>query len=121
VNLITTPDSIPPYWQKSVIVWKYRRGDPIGEEIMLKERSPLFNVDKIKIPMFIAHGAHDVRIKQTDSDKIVAALRERNVPCEYLLFSNEGHGLNSLQNRMQLYGAIESFLAQHLKGQCERV
>ena len=83
---------------------------------MLKERSPLFHVDAIKVPMFIAHGAHDVRIKQTESDQIVAALRERNVPCEYWALAHEGH---AFQKRFSLYGAIEAFLAKYLGGACE--
>jgi dipeptidyl aminopeptidase/acylaminoacyl peptidase len=118
-NLINTKESVPPYWIPGLVVWKYRKGDPIIEEAMLKEQSPLFHLDNVHIPLLIAHGAHDARIKHTESEKIVELLRKRNIPCEYILFHNEGHGLNSTQSKCTFWGAVELFLAEHLGGRSE--
>jgi Prolyl oligopeptidase family len=53
-----------------------RVGDPDKEEEFLKSRSPLFFVDRIKVPLLIGQGANDMRVTQTESDQIVAALRQ---------------------------------------------
>jgi dipeptidyl aminopeptidase/acylaminoacyl peptidase len=49
----------------------------------------------------------------------VAALRERGIPHEYLLFEDEGHGFVKPANRMRFYAATEHFLATHLGGREE--
>lgn len=118
-NLIASLDAIPPYWERSFIVWKYLKGDTILEADMLKERSPIFHVDKIHTPLLIAHGAHDVRIHHTESDQIIEKLKEKGVPCEYLLFSTEGHMHANVHNKNELYKAIELFLSRYLHGRYE--
>jgi len=117
-NLIYTMNSIPPYWKAGLVVWKYRKGDPIVDELLLREQSPIFHINNICIPMLIAHGAHDARVKQSESDSVVEALRQRNIPCEYILFGQEGHGFSNVQSRYTFWGAVEKFLAQHLGGRC---
>lgn len=119
-NLIPTETSIPPYWKPGLVVWKYRVGDPVTEETMLRDRSPANHLDKIQIPMLVAHGAHDARIKQSESDRVVAALRERCIPCTYILFPQEGHGFAQASTRIKFYGAVEKFLAENLGGRYEK-
>ena len=47
---------------------------------------------------------------------MVAALRARNHNVEYLLFADEGHGLNLTTNRIEFMRAVERFLARHIGG-----
>ena len=82
-------------------------------------RSPLSRIDDIKIPLLIAQGANDPRVKQAESEQIVAALREKGIPHEYLLFPDEGHGFAKPENRLRFYAAAERFLAEHLGGRAE--
>jgi dipeptidyl aminopeptidase/acylaminoacyl peptidase len=79
-------------------------------------RSPLTMVDKIRVPLLIAQGAKDPRVVQAESDNMVAALRERGVPVEYLLAEDEGHGFQNPENVLWLWRAIEKHLATHLGG-----
>ncbi len=65
----------------------------------------------MSIPLLIAQGANDPRVKQAESEQFVAALRERGIPHEYLLFEDEGHGFVKPENRMRFYAATEAFLA----------
>jgi dipeptidyl aminopeptidase/acylaminoacyl peptidase len=118
-NLITFINSVPPYWT-TMIENMYRRiGDPRTEEDFLKERSPLFKVDQIKIPMLIAQGANDVRVKQSESEQIVDAMKAKGIDVEYLLFPDEGHGFAKPEDRLKFYGEIEKFLAKYLGGRFE--
>lgn len=118
-NLITFIETIPPYWSTYLTLLKQRVGDPETEADFLKSRSPLFNVDRIKIPMLIAQGANDPRVKQSESEQIVAAMREKGIDYEYMLFPDEGHGFAKPENRLRFYAAAEHFLAKHLGGRAE--
>ena len=110
-NLITVLQTLPPYW--SLAQWEQRIGK-LSDEKFLKSRSPLFSIENLRIPLLLAHGANDVRVKQSESEQFVAALQEKGIPYEYLLFPDEGHGLGRQENRMKYYAAVEKFLAQHL-------
>jgi dipeptidyl aminopeptidase/acylaminoacyl peptidase len=118
-NLITFIETIPPYWSTFLAMLKERVGDPDTEAEFLRSRSPLTHVDRIRIPVFIAQGANDPRVKQAESEQIVAALRAKGIPHEYMLFPDEGHGFAKPENRLKFYGAAERFLAEHLGGRCE--
>lgn len=90
-------------------------GDPDTERELLRSISPIHKVERIRCPMFIAQGATDPRVPRHESDQIVAALRERGVPVEYLVFPDEGHGMVKLANKIACYGAIAAFLDRHLQ------
>jgi dipeptidyl aminopeptidase/acylaminoacyl peptidase len=118
-NIKTLIESIPPYWAPLVAQFHTRVGNPETEEEFLWSRSPLARVDEIKIPMLIAQGANDPRVKQAESEQIVEAMREKGIAHEYLLFEDEGHGFAKPDNRLRFYAAAERFLALHLGGRCE--
>jgi dipeptidyl aminopeptidase/acylaminoacyl peptidase len=118
-SLITLINSIPPYWKPLLATFHERVGNPDTEKDFLKSRSPLFFVDRIRIPMLIAQGANDPRVKQAESEQIVAAMKEKGIDHEYLLFEDEGHGFARPENRLKFYAAAERFLARHLGGRTE--
>lgn len=118
-NLNTLITSYPPYWKPVIAQAHLRIGNPETEREFLWERSPLSRVNDIRIPLMIVQGGNDPRVPQTESEQIVAALRERGVPHHYLLYPDEGHGLAKPDNRLRFYAAAEHFLAQHLGGQTE--
>ena len=118
-SLITLIRTIPPYWSTLLATFHERVGNPDTEEEFLNSRSPLFYVDRIKIPLLIAQGANDPRVKQAEAEQIVAALREKGIDYEYLLFEDEGHGFARPENRLKFYAAAERFLAEHLGGRTE--
>lgn len=118
-NLKTLIESVPPYWQPLIVQFHRRVGHPEHDEAFLWERSPLSRADKVAIPLLIAQGANDPRVKQAESEQIVAALRDQGIDHEYLLFEDEGHGFAKPENRMRFYAASEAFLARHLGGREE--
>jgi dipeptidyl aminopeptidase/acylaminoacyl peptidase len=118
-NLATLIRSIPPYWAPLRSVFDKRVGKVECEEEFLKSRSPLFKSDRIRKPLLIAQGANDPRVKQSESDQIVAEMRKNNRPVEYLVFPDEGHGFARPENRLKFYAAAERFLAEHLQGRVE--
>jgi len=59
-------------------------------------------------------ASDDPRMRQSESDQIVAALRARGVDVEYLVKEDEGHGFQNEENQFDVYRAMERFLAAHL-------
>jgi dipeptidyl aminopeptidase/acylaminoacyl peptidase len=118
-NLQTLLETVPPYW-KPVIAQLYRRvGNPETDKEFLWSRSPLSRARDIRIPLLIAQGANDPRVKQAESEQIVAALKDAGIDYEYMLFPDEGHGFAKPENRQKFYAAAERFLARYLGGRFE--
>ncbi len=118
-NLRTLLETIPPYWKQLASQFHRRVGHPETDVDLLWERSPLSRVADIRIPLLIAQGANDPRVKMSESDQIVAALRERGIPHTYLVYEDEGHGFKKPENAMAFQAEAERFLAEHLGGRCE--
>ena len=117
-SLLTLLNSIPPYWEAGRKIFHERMGDPTNPEgeAQLKRQSPLFSVDKIKAPLLVVQGANDPRVKKAESDQIVMAMRNKNLPVEYICAPDEGHGFARPVNNMAFCAAAEKFLAAHLGG-----
>ena len=115
-NLKTLIETIPPYWAPMIAMFHRRVGNPAKDADFLWSRSPLSRASSIRIPMLIAQGANDPRVKQAESEQIVAAMREAGVDHEYLLFADEGHGFAKPENRLRFYVAADRFLGKHLGG-----
>ncbi len=114
-NLFTFMKTIPPYWEPMLNMFYEMIGNPKTDSLMLREVSPVFHVDKIVSPLFIAQGANDPRVNKDESDQIVEAMKARGVDVEYLVKDNEGHGFRNEENRFDFYRAMEAFLAKHIK------
>jgi dipeptidyl aminopeptidase/acylaminoacyl peptidase len=100
----------------------YRRAHREAEYGNLREHrkfleriSPINHVDKIKCPMMVIHGANDPRVPIAEAEQIVAALKKRNIPVEYLRYEDEGHGLAKLKNRLDAYPKMVAFLDEYVK------
>jgi dipeptidyl aminopeptidase/acylaminoacyl peptidase len=100
----------------------YRRAHREAEYGNLREHraffekiSPIHHVDKIKCPMMVIHGANDPRVPVEEAEQIVAALKKRKIPVEYLRYEDEGHGLAKLKNRLDAYPKMAAFLNKYLK------
>jgi len=122
-NLETLLSTIPPYWEPILNEFAARMGDPRTEEgrKLLQERSPLNRVAAIQRPLLIGQGANDPRVKQSESDQIVAAMQEKDLPVTYVLFPDEGHGFARPENAMAFNAIAENFLTNCLDGRAEPI
>ncbi|MGZ6130696.1 MAG: alpha/beta hydrolase family protein, partial [Myxococcaceae bacterium] len=92
--------------------------DPADKQL-LESESPLFSADKIRMPLLIGQGANDPRVKQAESEQIVAALEKRGLGVTYVVYPDEGHGFARPENAMDFNARSEAFLAQYLGGRSE--
>jgi len=113
-NLFTFIETIPPYWELYRQMLYEMVGHPENDKELLTEGSPALNVEKIKAPLFIAQGANDPRVKKSESDQMVEALKKQGVDVPYMVKENEGHGFYNEENRFDFYRAMTEFLDKHL-------
>ncbi|HXI86217.1 MAG TPA: prolyl oligopeptidase family serine peptidase [Parvularculaceae bacterium] len=120
-NLETLMASFPSYWKAIYEEVARRIGDPRTPEgrQMLEARSPLSRADQIRRPLLIGQGANDPRVKQTESNQIVAAMQAHQIPVTYVLFPDEGHGFARPENNRAFYAVTEAFLSKCLGGRFE--
>lgn len=115
-NWLRTLRNIPPWWESYRAALIKEMGDPDKDSLMLKSVSPLFHAHQIQSPLMVIQGANDPRVLKVESDEIVAAVEKNNVPVEYIVFPDEGHGFNKKENQEKAYEGILKFLDKYLKG-----
>lgn len=116
-NWVRTLESIPPWWESFKEALYDEMGDPATDGERHRAISPLFHADNIVRPLLVVQGANDPRVLQIESDELVAAVQANEVPVEYLLFPDEGHGFRRKENRVSASEAYVTFLNQYLKGE----
>ncbi len=123
-NLETLVNAIPPYWKpiRSFFV-RLVGGDPAYEEgrQVLARKSPIHYVDNIKKPLLIGQGANDPRVKKAESDQIVDAMQEKDIPVTYAVYPDEGHGFAKPENKIAFFALAEKFLHDHVGGSYEPI
>ncbi len=115
-NWLRTLKSIPPFWESFRAALYNEMGDPnTVDSVRLYNISPLFHAENIKNPVMVLQGANDPRVLQIESDEMVEAMKQNNVPVEYVIFPDEGHGFRKKENEIKGYASILKFLDKYLK------
>jgi dipeptidyl aminopeptidase/acylaminoacyl peptidase len=99
-------------WMAAISKIEY--GDPDTEGEMLDRLSPLSKVDQVTAPTLVLHGANDTNVPVIEAEQVVASLKKRGVPVEYVLFPDEGHGFQKLPNRIRSTTAIVEWFSKWL-------
>ncbi|MFB6220929.1 MAG: prolyl oligopeptidase family serine peptidase [Halolamina sp.] len=81
---------------------------------LLERISPIHNVDEIRCPLFIQHGANDPRVPVSEAEQIAEAVEERGIPVETCIFEDEGHHTTDRDNRIEEFERIAAFLDEHV-------
>jgi dipeptidyl aminopeptidase/acylaminoacyl peptidase len=117
-DLKTLVESFPAYWSADASFIYQKFGDPKDprDAQYQHDRSPIYFVDRMTRPLFVAQGDHDARVKRDQSDRIVEALRKKGVPVEYIVLENEGHGFSRTESALRTFQAADAFLDRYLLG-----
>ncbi|TAH17986.1 MAG: S9 family peptidase [Cytophagales bacterium] len=119
-NWLRTLRGIPSWWEAQRKALYTELGDPTGaDSLALYNKSPLFHASKITKPLLVIQGKNDPRVVKPESDEIVEAVKKNNVPVDYIVFEDEGHGFLKKENEIKAYEGILKFLDKHLKKQSE--
>ncbi|MDI6623615.1 MAG: alpha/beta fold hydrolase [Brevundimonas sp.] len=114
-NWVRTLESIPAWWGAQKDALFDEMGDPATDAERHRRISPLFHASNIRRPMLVVQGANDPRVLPIESEEIVAAVRANNVPVEYVLFPDEGHGFRRRENRITAQEAYLAFLNRYVR------
>lgn len=115
-NIFTFFESFPEYWKPFREMMKdiwYDLDNP-EEAAIAREVSPVFQLDKIKRPLFVVQGANDPRVNIKESDQIVKALCAKGFDVPYMVKYDEGHGFAKEENSIDFYRAMMGFLSRGL-------
>jgi dipeptidyl aminopeptidase/acylaminoacyl peptidase len=116
-NIFTLLASIPEYWKPYLDqlkeIW-YDIDNP-EEAAIAKEASPVYQVDKIKKPLFVVQGANDPRVNINEADQIVSHLRAKGFSVPYMVKYNEGHGYGREENAIEMYKCTLGFFAKNFE------
>jgi len=115
INFFTYIKDAPPYLKPSLQMMYEMVGNPETDADQLRAISPVFNTDKINVPVLIFQGAKDARANISELNQFVIELHKRNVPVEYFLKDNERAFFRSEHNRMQMYTEIAKFLDYNMR------
>jgi dipeptidyl aminopeptidase/acylaminoacyl peptidase len=70
---------------------------PAGKDVY-QARSPLFHLDRFDAPVIFFQGSEDKVVPPDQTERIVAALRAKNVTVSYFLYAGEDHGFRNVEN-----------------------
>jgi dipeptidyl aminopeptidase/acylaminoacyl peptidase len=99
-------------WMAAISKVEY--GDPATQLDMLRALSPIHKLNRVVAPTLVLHGANDTNVPVIEAEQVVAALKGRGVPVEYLLFPDEGHGFRKTANRIKAATAIVRWFDAYL-------
>ncbi len=100
-------------WMAAISTIEY--GDPLTQADLLRRLSPIHKIDRIKTATIVLHGANDTNVPVVEAEQVVESLRRRNVPVEYVLFPDEGHGWRRTPNRIRSTVSIVRWFEERLK------
>jgi dipeptidyl aminopeptidase/acylaminoacyl peptidase len=106
-SLVTFLQNTSPY-RRAAREREY--GSLAKDHDFLVHASPLTHIDSIRAPLFIQHGRNDPRVPVSESEHIHAVLTAKGVPCELLVFEDEGHTVEKLPNRIEMWERAVAFL-----------
>ena len=89
-------------------------GDPNDTEFM-KSISPIYKIDRVHTPLLIIHGKNDPRVPVGEALQVESELKKRGRKVETLIFPDEGHSINKLENRLKAYRVKAEFFSQEFK------
>jgi dipeptidyl aminopeptidase/acylaminoacyl peptidase len=112
-SLVTFLQNTSPYRRAA----REREYGSLARDLEFLERaSPMSRIEAIRAPLFIQHGRNDPRVPVSESEHIAAVLRERGVECELLIFEDEGHTVEKLPNRIEMWERAVAFLDRVVGG-----
>ena len=101
-------------WRRALRAVEYGDPDTGSGRALLHDLSPLRRLDRVRAPLFIAHGSEDPRVTPCESEMILSVLRGRGHPCTLVRVPYEGHGFARAENRRTVFNAMMRFLHSRL-------
>ena len=112
-------ESFPPYWSAVRMRWVRRIGDVIHDEAFNRRISPIFHMDQIRVPILVEAGVNDPRVPIDEMEASVKAMRAAGRDVAFVVYPDEGHGIDRPENLLDFWGRAEELLSKCLGGRAE--
>jgi dipeptidyl aminopeptidase/acylaminoacyl peptidase len=99
---------------------EWRRGHRAAEygslddRELLRELSPIYDVDRVRCPLMVLHGANDPRVPISESEQVIEEARAAGVETESVFFDDEGHHFTKRENQVEAFERVSEFLGKHV-------
>ncbi len=109
---VSGPTDLATYIERTEAWRRDRRREEYGDErdpkmrAFLEQIAPLNNAGKIKKPLMIVQGENDARVRASEADQMVQAVKKNGTPIWYLLAKNEGHDFSQKTLNYELYETV---------------
>jgi dipeptidyl aminopeptidase/acylaminoacyl peptidase len=97
--------------------WFYSDKAPWDAQELYWDRSPMKYVKNVKTPVMIMHGQVDTRVPIAQAQEFYMALKEMNVPVEFVVYPRENHGFTEPRHQMDRVRRYVKFFAKYLNQQ----
>lgn len=87
---------------------------PLADSDFLTSISPINKASLIRTPLLVIHGQNDPRVPVSEARQIIEAISNHGGVVDSLIFPDEGHGINKLNNRLTAYRRMAEFLKKYL-------
>jgi len=84
------------------------------DEEFVRQRSPIYHLDKLIAGVFLVHGEDDPRVPIEQYEALAKALDKKKYPYQSNVQPLEGHGFRNEKNNYELYQQIETFLEKFI-------
>jgi dipeptidyl aminopeptidase/acylaminoacyl peptidase len=94
--------------------WFYSDKSPWEATDLYWDRSPMKYVKNVKTPTMIMHGQVDTRVPIAQAQEFYMALKEMNVPVEFVVYPRENHGFTEPRHQMDRVRRYVKFFSKYL-------
>jgi dipeptidyl aminopeptidase/acylaminoacyl peptidase len=91
-------------------------GDIEKDRARLEYYSPINHLDRLKAPLLLLAAANDPRCPPTQVDLVAERVRANGVPCEAVIYPDEGHEISSFAHHVDYDRRTVEFITRHLSG-----
>ncbi|SEB85085.1 S9 family peptidase [Paenibacillus sp. GP183] len=100
-------------WRRKLREMEY--GTLADDSDFFEEIAPLNLSHNIKAPLLIFHGRNDTRVPVSESEQMYADMIARGQQAELIVFDDEGHKTEKLENHILMNEKVAQFFRQHLE------
>lgn len=99
-------------WRRALRELEY--GSLKDDSDFFEEIAPLNHTEKITAPLLVFHGRNDTRVPVTEAEQLTADLESQGKPVELVIFEDEGHQTEKMENHISMNTMIMEFMQKHL-------
>lgn len=81
---------------------------------LLRDLSPIHDIDSLDAPLFVAHGENDPRVPIEEAKQVIERTEDTGAPVESMVIADAGHVLSKRAHRLAVFRRSVEFLEEHL-------